>query len=76
MSTSLERLAIELLGLPASERALLAKQLIDSLEENRAQETEDRWLQTAQRRSREMAEGKVEGRPAEEVFRAAKERLQ
>lgn len=75
MSTSLERLAIELLGLPASDRALLAKQLIDSLEEDFTPQVEARWLQTAQRRSNEMTEGKVEGRSAEEVFRTAGEQL-
>jgi hypothetical protein len=76
MSTSLERIAIELLGLPASDRALLAKQLIDSLEEDATPGVETLWLQTAERRSREITEGKVEPRPAEEAFRVARERLQ
>lgn len=75
MSVSLERLAMELLGLPASDRAYLAKQLIDSLEENSTPDVEARWLQTTQRRSSELIEGKVEGRPAEDVFRAAREQL-
>ncbi|MEN6497536.1 MAG: addiction module protein [Thermoguttaceae bacterium] len=46
-----------------------------SSEQNEKPEAEAPWLQTAERRSREIAEGKVETRPAEEVFRAARERL-
>ncbi|MCD4727511.1 MAG: hypothetical protein K8R46_07615 [Pirellulales bacterium] len=41
MSTQMERLAIELLGLPASSRALLAKQLLASLDENELPEIGD-----------------------------------
>jgi len=69
MSTQLERLALELLGLPASSRALLAKKLIESLDESESPDPEALWIEVAQRRAAELAEGKVQGIPAEEVFR-------
>jgi putative addiction module component (TIGR02574 family) len=72
VATKLEELAVELLALPASERALLAKQLILSLEESRASDSEALWLEEAERRSRELSEGTVKGAPAEEVFERAR----
>ncbi len=69
MSTQMEKLAIELLGLPASSRALLAKQLLASLDETETPEVSREWLDLAKRRAEEMISGKVQGIPAEEVFR-------
>lgn len=71
MPTQMERLAIELLGLPASSRALLVKQLLASLEGSEMPEpaVTEKWLEVAKRRSAELVEGKVQGVPAEEVFR-------
>jgi putative addiction module component (TIGR02574 family) len=76
MSTDLGRLAFELLGLPASSRAKLAKQLIASLDEVETPELDERALEIAERRARELAEGKVQGIPAEEVFRRLDEDLE
>ena len=67
MSTQMEKLAIELLGLPASSRAL-ARQLLASLEEDDAPEVSRQWLDVAKRRAEELISGKVRGVPAEEVF--------
>ena len=75
MSTKLERLALELLGLPASSRAELAKQLISSLDESESPDAERLWFEEARRRAAEIAEGKVECVPAEEVLRRAREKL-
>ncbi len=69
MPTQMEKLAIELLGLPASSRALLAEQLLASLDEAQTPEVSRKWLDLAKRRAEEMASGKVQGIPAEEVFR-------
>ncbi len=69
MATTLESLAIELLGLPAETRARLAKQLIASLDEEEPPELDDSAINVAQRCAREMAEGRVDGIPADEVFR-------
>ncbi len=76
MSTQLERLAVELLGLPASSRALLAKKLIESLDETETPDTEALWLEIAKRRADEIKQGQVKTIPAEEVMRHARERLQ
>ncbi|MGA2798991.1 MAG: addiction module protein [Thermoguttaceae bacterium] len=75
MSTQLERLAVELLGLPASSRALLAKKLIESLDETETPDTEALWLEMSIRRAKELEEGVVQGIPAEEAMRHAKDRL-
>ena len=76
MSTQLERLAVELLGLPASSRALLAKKLIESLDETETPDTEALWIEIAKRRADEIKQGKVKTIPAEEGMRHAMERLQ
>lgn len=76
MSTQLERLAVELLGLPASSRALLAKKLIESLDETETPDAEALWLEVAKRRADEIRQGKVKTVPAEEVMRHAREKLQ
>ena len=75
MATTLETLTIELLGLPASTRAKLAKQLIASLDEEEPPELDEAALNIAERRARDMRSGKVQGIPAEEVFRQLDEEL-
>jgi hypothetical protein len=65
---SVDELALELLSLPAKSRAALAHRLIESLEDDDAPDVRDQWVEVAQRRSRELREGKVEGIPAEDVF--------
>jgi len=71
MASRLDDLAVELLGLPASERALLAERLISSLDESRATNSEALWLEEAKRRSAQIEQGTVECMPAEEAFRRA-----
>ena len=75
MSTKMESLLVELLGLPASSRAMLAKQLLTSLKEDGPPELEGRWIEVIKRRVAEIDEGKVECIPAEEVFRELREEL-
>ena len=76
MASRIEDLSLELLGLPASERALLAERLISSLDESSAAENESLWLEEAKRRSAQIDEGIVECIPAEEAFRRAAQGLQ
>ncbi|MBN2580216.1 MAG: addiction module protein [Pirellulales bacterium] len=73
MSTQLERLAVELLGLPNSSRALLAKKLIESLDETETPDAQAQWMEVAKRRAEEIREGKVQPVPAEEVMHRARE---
>jgi putative addiction module component (TIGR02574 family) len=79
VSTQLETLAIELLGLPASSRALLARQLLASLDDEddaTALEVNEAWLEEIERRDAEVRAGTVQCIPAEDVMRRARERVQ
>jgi putative addiction module component (TIGR02574 family) len=79
MPTQMEKLAIELLGLPASSRALLARQLLASLDDEddtATPEVSDAWLEEIKRRDAEVLAGTVQCVPAEDVMRRARERVQ
>lgn len=71
----IDELAVELLGLPARSRAILAEKLLASLEEERDEDVDALWLELAERRAHEVREGKVTPVPAAEVMRAAREKL-
>jgi hypothetical protein len=75
MASSLEDLSLELLGLPASDRALLVQRLISSLDESHWPDAEALWLAEAKKRSAEIDRGVVECIPAEEAFRRASQEL-
>jgi hypothetical protein len=55
----LEQLKAEALELDLQARAELAKALLESLEEPAAEEHERLWMDEAERRQREVAEGEV-----------------
>lgn len=67
----LEQLAKEVMNLSLEERAELAQRLLVSLDEAPPSEIERLWMQEAERRLKEFREGKVQGIPAEDVFRRA-----
>jgi hypothetical protein len=75
MSTDLGEIALELLGLPAKSRAVLAQKLIESLEEEDSPDAVKQWIEIAKRRAKEMDDGTEPGVPAEEVFRQREEEL-
>jgi len=73
---TVDELAIELLGLPAKERARLAERLIASLEEEPATaEIESLWIREAERRLLEVKAGKGDLQDAETVLKEARARL-
>jgi putative addiction module component (TIGR02574 family) len=73
MKTALERTALELLGLPASARAMLAEKLLASLEDDEPSEKiENAWKSQALTRYRASRAGKTKPRPHEEVMRDAR----
>ena len=74
MSVAAEKIA-EVLALPISDRAFLAHQLIASLEDTVDADAEAQWNEVIDRRSREMAEGRVDIRPEEEVIRDIRAKL-
>lgn len=68
----LEKLKAEIKKLKLSERAILAKSLIDSLDDLSEAEIEALWMEEAERRLNEMEQGSVDEIPAEHVFRRAR----
>lgn len=70
-----ENLEVEALKLPSGKRAELAHRLIDSLEDPGAGDFEAEWIEEAERRYAEYRKGLTPTRPAEQVFREAKARL-
>ncbi|WP_437657013.1 addiction module protein [Sorangium sp. So ce1182] len=57
---STEEILARLLKLPRQERARVAEELLSSLEEADEEEVAASWAAELERRSREIAEGKVE----------------
>ena len=68
MSTTVDQIRSEVLGLSASERASLAHDLILSLDDDADLELGADQEQEIQRRVQMVREGKATGRPADAVF--------
>jgi putative addiction module component (TIGR02574 family) len=71
MGRSVEQLEVEVLDLPAGERACLIQRLIASLDADEDEdpgEVERAWEEEIQRRLAEVEAGTAELIPAEEVF--------
>lgn len=75
MKITIEEMAIELLGLPAAQRALLAKKLIASLDETELEGAEALWVREAEARYAEIENGIVECQPVDEALKEAREKL-
>lgn len=75
MKLRIEDMAMELLGLPAAQRALLAKQLIASLDETEMEGVEALWVREAESRYAEIEKGIVECQPVDEALKEAREKL-
>ena len=67
-----ERLAREL---PLKDRSELIELLISSLDELDEAECEKMWIEEAERRYREYKAGNISSRPASEVLRGARAKL-
>jgi putative addiction module component (TIGR02574 family) len=65
---TIDELKREALQLDASTRASLARDLLGSLDSLSEAEVEQLWLEEAVRRDEEMASGKVQPIPMDEVF--------
>lgn len=74
MSVTAEKVA-EVLALPIQDRAYLARQLIASLDDTVDADAEIQWQEVIERRSRELAEGRVDTRPEEEVIQHIRAKL-
>ena len=72
---NVQELEAEALKLDPKSRARLAQSLLASLDELSEEECARLWVAEAQRRDAEMEADPKTGRPAEEVFREARSRL-
>jgi len=72
MSRNLEELEAEVMNLSLEGRAQLAEKLILSLDAPSGEENLHLWVVEAERRLKELREGKAKEIPAEEVFRRAR----
>lgn len=73
--TEFEKIASNLLAMPADKRAKLAEILIQSLDEKESDDILSEWLHEIQRRDKEIRSGKDVTKPAELVLREARARL-
>ncbi|TAH46861.1 MAG: addiction module antitoxin RelB [Gammaproteobacteria bacterium] len=62
----------EALGLPPAHRAKLAHELLESLDALSPAEIDELWLDEAERRLKDLDEGRTQLVPAEEVYRKAR----
>jgi putative addiction module component (TIGR02574 family) len=76
MGDEFSRVEADALRLSAKERALLARQLIESLDPADDVEIERLWAEEAERRYQEYKKGNIPARSAEEVFRDAYRSIQ
>ncbi|MDO8990410.1 MAG: addiction module protein [Sideroxyarcus sp.] len=71
MNPNIEELAKATMALDIEDRATLAGKLLLSLDEPSPSELERQWLDEAERRLDAYRAGRVQGIPADEVFRRA-----
>ncbi len=71
MESKLDEVISAALDLNIEERAQVVAKLLLSLDEPSESEVERQWIEEAQRRLSEFREGRVQGTPAEDVFRRA-----
>ena len=74
MSVTAEKVA-EVLALPEHDRAYLARQLIASLDDTEDADAEAQWQEVIERRSHELAEGRVDARSEEEMIQDIRAKL-
>lgn len=75
MARTIEKIEKEIRSLSAKEKAQLLRSLITELDAPSDDDVEQAWLEEAQRRHRELVEGKVKGVPGERVFENLQSRL-
>jgi len=75
MAMNDEQLEVEIMKLDLDARARLAEKLILSLDAPSDEENLRLWVTEAERRLRELREGRAKEVPAEEVFRRARQAI-
>jgi len=76
MTSNINEIGKKALELSARDRALLIRQLLESLEEGDDEENaEELWIDEAKRRYNRFKQGKISERPANQVLKDAKANL-
>ncbi|MDZ7827819.1 MAG: addiction module protein [Gammaproteobacteria bacterium] len=75
MTRQIKELEREIRALSEEEKIELLRALVDELDAPADLDVERAWLETSQRRYRELVEGQVEGIPGPEVFQRLRDRL-
>ena len=75
MSRAIEKLEREIRSLSPGQKVELLRSLITELDAPADPDVEQAWLEEAQRRHRELIEGKVTGVPGERIFENLRSRL-
>jgi putative addiction module component (TIGR02574 family) len=70
----IQSLRKDMLSLPTSTRALLAQELLESLDGAGTAEVDAAWAEEAERRHAEMKSGKVKCIPGDEVLKRVRNR--
>ena len=76
MASKLKECEAQALKLRPKDRAILARQLIDSLDSLNAAENEQLWLEEAEKRYQEYKKGNIDSRPAEKVLSDARSEIE
>ncbi len=76
MALALEDVAQQALLLPPEEKASLIDRLLVTFDTETLSDWEEAWFAEAEKRYRELKEGKVVGIPAAEVFASIRAELQ
>ena len=71
MSTTAQKICVEVLSLPRKSRAEIAARILSSLEDQTDSKAEKAWKAVIRRRRAEIHSGRAKVRPAEEVMRSA-----
>jgi putative addiction module component (TIGR02574 family) len=75
MAEDVAEIEAKIRALSAEERAELIRSLIADLDGPEDADVEQAWLEEAERRHRELLDGKVKGIPGEHVFENLRSRL-
>jgi hypothetical protein len=75
MSMAFDELEKQARSLSTEEKAMLARILIEELDDTIDPNAEQRWLEEAQRRYDAYLRGDLEARPGDEVMQRARDRL-
>lgn len=75
MAKQIKELEEEIRALSGEDKVDLLRALVDELDAPPDSDVERAWLETSQRRYRELIEGRVEGIPGPQVLQRLRERL-